>query len=110
MNSSKLTINIVRYDPGTEGTRTVCSYQVPDRPGMTVLEALYYIWAHQDPDLAFRYACKVQRCAACAIRVNGKACLACSTPAKDGMLIEPVSGGRLIRDLVTDIFSNVEGT
>jgi len=103
VSDSQVTINIVRYDPEIEDSRSVCSYQVPDRPGGTVLEALHYIWANQEPDLAFRYGCRVKQCGACVVSVNGKVCLACATPVEDGMFIEPASDQKLIKDLVTDI-------
>lgn len=108
MIEQTLRISIIRYDPDVDAAPVARWYQVPDRRGLTVLEALRYVWENEDPDLAFRYACRVQRCGACKVVVNGRLRLACSTTAEDGMQIEAARGAQLIRDLVTDIFPNTD--
>lgn len=107
MNGRAMRIRITRYDPDVDANPVVRSYKVPVREGLTVLEALYHIWENEDPTVAFRYACKAQRCGVCRVLVDGRVCLACAEPATDGMWIGAVRDGELIRDLVIDVFPNV---
>ncbi|WJR77920.1 2Fe-2S iron-sulfur cluster-binding protein [Bradyrhizobium sp. NP1] len=91
---------------GTEeaGTR-VQQFQVPFAEGMSVLDALIWIRAHEDPTLAVRYSCiNANACKECSLMVDGEVTYACTarlTPA--GAKVEPLEGKTLIRDLVTDI-------
>ena len=58
-----------------------------------------------DASLAFRYSCRVAMCGTCAIRVDGRPALACRTPAlagRDSLLLEPLSGLPVVRDLIVD--------
>jgi succinate dehydrogenase/fumarate reductase iron-sulfur protein len=58
-----------------------------------------------DASIAFRYSCRVAMCGTCAIRVDGRPALACRTPvaaASDGLLLEPLAGLSVVRDLIVD--------
>lgn len=58
-----------------------------------------------DPDLAFRYSCRVAMCGTCALRVDGRPTLACQTrvPRTTAPVrLEPLAGLPVIRDLVVD--------
>ena len=58
-----------------------------------------------DPSLGFRYSCRVAMCGTCAIRVDGRPALACRTPvaaAGDELLLEPLAGLPVVRDLIVD--------
>ena len=58
-----------------------------------------------DPSLAFRYSCRVAMCGTCAIRVDGRPALACRTPVQAGtseLLLEPLAGLPVVRDLIVD--------
>ena len=58
-----------------------------------------------DPSLGFRYSCRVAMCGTCALRVNGQPALACQrpiTPETEELLLEPLAGFPVVRDLVVD--------
>ena len=56
-----------------------------------------------DPSLGFRYSCRVAMCGTCAIRVDGRPALACRTPVGAGaLLLEPLAGLPVVRDLIVD--------
>lgn len=58
-----------------------------------------------DPSIAFRYSCRVAMCGTCAIRVDGRPVLACQTripESADGIVLEPLGGLPVVRDLVVD--------
>ena len=80
-------------------------YEVPVDAETSVQDLLMYISDNLDPTLAFfkHAACKQGLCGRCILRVNGKACLACTTPVPphiDTLTIEPISNERIIRDLM----------
>ena len=57
-----------------------------------------------DPTLGFRYSCRVAMCGTCAVRVDGRPVLACQTrvPQADKLVIEPLAGLPVVRDLIVD--------
>jgi len=58
-----------------------------------------------DPSLGFRYSCRVAMCGTCAIRVDGRPSLACQTPVPpetEELLLEPLAGFHIVRDLMVD--------
>jgi len=97
---------ISRYDPET-GRHYVSTYKVPVIKGTTLLDALLYIKDNLDPTLTFRYSCRMGQCGSCGILVNGKPMLACYTQVldlnSDVIVIEPLPGMPVIRDLVVDV-------
>ena len=54
-------------------------YEVPLRPGFTLLYALFYIQDHFDSTFAFRYSCRGAICGSCGITVDKNPDLACKT-------------------------------
>lgn len=70
----------------------------------TVLDALLAL-QRIDASIAFRYSCRVAMCGTCAVRVDGRPALACRTPvtaANAELLLEPLGGLPVIRDLIVD--------
>lgn len=120
----KLTIK--RQD---ENTILYDTFEVEERPGMTVLEALFQIQEKQDGSLCFRYACRGAVCGSCAMLINRKPGLACRTQLSDSraevvresekedvllkhsdkgegkyeVLVEPLPNLKVIRDLIVDM-------
>ena len=105
-------------------------FQVKEKEGMSVLEALFTIKEGLDGTLAFRYSCRGAVCGSCAVSINGIPRLACRTLVTDVMggervvamdvrgplamprvrktepgevLVEPLPGFKVIKDLVVDI-------
>jgi succinate dehydrogenase / fumarate reductase iron-sulfur subunit/fumarate reductase iron-sulfur subunit len=59
----------------------------------------------RDASIGFRYSCRVAMCGTCAIRVDGRPVLACRTPVGAGterLLLEPLAGLPVVRDLIVD--------
>jgi succinate dehydrogenase / fumarate reductase iron-sulfur subunit len=88
-------------------------YRVPYVEGMVVLDALHYIQANYDGDLAVRWNCKAAKCGSCSAEVNGKPRLTCKTridslPKDEPIRVYPMRAFPLIKDLVTDVSWNYE--
>jgi succinate dehydrogenase/fumarate reductase-like Fe-S protein len=79
------------------------NFAIPASRNISILEALYYIWEHLDPSLAFTYACRIGLCGSCLVQANGHPVLACMTFAEDGMRIGPAEGFKQIRDTVVEL-------
>jgi succinate dehydrogenase/fumarate reductase iron-sulfur protein len=91
-----ISLSIHRSDSGwTE-------YSVPDIEGATVLAILNYIHENMDSTLAFRSGCRMDLCGLCAVEVNGKPAMACTTGVDNGLKIGPLKRLPLVRDLVID--------
>ncbi|WP_440952402.1 succinate dehydrogenase/fumarate reductase iron-sulfur subunit [Methanococcoides sp. FTZ1] len=103
-------------------------FEVEERPGMTVLEALFHVQEKLDGSLTFRYSCRGAVCGSCGMLINRVPRLACRTqvselrkePTNEGnpevlianrkteenndeILIEPLPDLEVIRDLVVDM-------
>jgi len=89
------------------------TYKVPVDEGMVVLDAVHYIQAHYDQDLAVRWNCKAAKCGSCSAEVNGIPSLMCKTrmdrfsPGEE-ITVEPIKTFPLIKDLVTNVSWNYE--
>ncbi|MEM3839391.1 MAG: succinate dehydrogenase iron-sulfur subunit [Candidatus Micrarchaeaceae archaeon] len=97
---------INRFDPETKSIKQETHRLNVDK-NVTVLSALLAIKDTQDPTLAVRYSCRMGICGSCGMVINGKPSLACETnvfeKSSDGeIIVEPMYGHPLIKDLVTD--------
>ncbi|MCW8084603.1 succinate dehydrogenase/fumarate reductase iron-sulfur subunit [Sabulicella glaciei] len=86
----------------------MAEYGVAARENQTVLDVVTEIQREQQPDLAYRFACRVGMCGSCAMEVNGVARWTCRTHvrkvAEDGTLtLRPLANLPVIRDLATDM-------
>lgn len=84
------------------------SYDVPRHESQTVLDVVTFIQRQLQPDLAYRFACRVGMCGSCAMNMNGKARWTCRTHVSkvargDQLEIAPLSNLPVIKDLVTDM-------
>lgn len=75
-------------------------FTIPGEGRTTVLQALHYIYAHVDPGLAFEYSCRYARCGLCAVEINGRPLLACTTFLGEKTIVAPLSNLPPVRDLV----------
>jgi succinate dehydrogenase/fumarate reductase-like Fe-S protein len=80
-------------------------YEVPFEPGQSVLDALRWIRAHNDPTLAIRFSCiNANACKECMIELDGATVYACTARLEPReMTLAPLANKPLIRDLVTEI-------
>ena len=104
-------VRVLRFDPSHDRAPYFDLFQLWVEPGMTVLAVLQRIKETQDSTLTFRAACRSSICGSCALRINGKPVLACSTQVlptlvafwKSSITITPLANLPIIRDLVVDI-------
>jgi len=79
-------------------------YTLEYQEGVTLHDALLYIYREIDPTIAFRpYRCNKGVCMSCLVSVNGKKQQACTTflNPDDRILVGPNIGRPVVRDLVT---------
>ncbi|HMJ64408.1 MAG TPA: succinate dehydrogenase/fumarate reductase iron-sulfur subunit [Candidatus Binatia bacterium] len=72
----------------------------------SVLDLLFALQRGPMPDLSFRFSCRVGMCGSCAMVVNGREELTCSTLAASlgpRLRIEPLRNLPVVRDLVVDL-------
>ncbi len=93
-------ISIQRFDKHQEPSCSVIDYDIPE--GLTLLQALQYIKANDDPTLSFKAGCRSGICGTCALRVNGREELSCSYKPQEADLIEPLQYHPVLRDLIVD--------
>lgn len=84
------------------------TYTVPARQSQTVLDIVTFIQRNIDPELTYRFACRVGMCGSCGMTVNGKPRWTCRTHASkvisDGKLrIEPLRNMKPVKDLAVDM-------
>ena len=102
-------------------------FTIPITPGMTVLEALFYIQDYHDSTLSFRYSCRGAICGSCGMTINKMPQLACKTQVltaneiklpprlpeldfgevewdkENEILVEPLPHMKVLKDLVVDM-------
>jgi succinate dehydrogenase / fumarate reductase iron-sulfur subunit len=79
----QVTITVERFNPETDKEAYRQSYCVEVERDDRVLDALIDIKRNQDATLGFRYSCAHGVCGSDAMRINGRATLACKTLFKD---------------------------
>lgn len=103
VNTDTLRVKVWR-----SANRGLATYDVPRHESQTVLDVVTYIQRQLQPDLAYRFACRVGMCGSCAMNVNGKARWTCRThvskvAVNHELEIAPLSNLPVIKDLVTDM-------
>lgn len=87
------------------------TYKVPVEDGMVILDAIHYIQANEEPDLAVRWNCKAAKCGSCSAEINGMPGLMCATRMErfepgEEIKVQPIKAFPVIKDLVTDVSWN----
>jgi len=96
-----ITVYVKRFDSQKDEEPYIESYEIEEKPGMKVLDALEEINRKYNADISFRSSCKAGQCGSCGVKVNGNGTLACSAKIKDKRLIEPLDFP-VIKDLIVD--------
>ena len=99
--------SIYRYNPETDKEPSMKDYEleIPEGSDMMLLEALILL-KDKDSSLTFRRSCREGVCGSDGMNINGKNGLACITPVsslKEPIVIRPLPGLPVIRDLVVDM-------
>ena len=108
MSVAKLKI----YRGDADGGQEV-EYEVPVEEGMVVLDAIHFVQANYDGDLAVRWNCKAAKCGSCSAEINGMPKLTCKTrldslPLDKPIRVHPLKTFPIMKDLVTDVSWNYE--
>jgi len=97
---------IYRYDPESGVVPAMQTIEVElDGSERMLLDALMKVKA-QDPSLSFRRSCREGVCGSDAMNINGKNGLACLTnmrTLKDPIVLKPLPGLPVVRDLIVDM-------
>ncbi|MBM3359174.1 MAG: succinate dehydrogenase iron-sulfur subunit [Betaproteobacteria bacterium] len=98
--------SIYRYNPEADDKPRMQDYDVALEPAdRMLLDALVRIKAHDDT-LAFRRSCREGVCGSDGMNINGKNGLACITrmaDLKEPVVIRPLPGLPVVRDLIVDL-------
>jgi len=100
--------SIYRYNPDTDHKPYMQDYELAEQevePGMMLLAALLKI-KEQDETLSFRRSCQEGVCGSDGMNINGRNGLACVTPVsslKEPVIVRPLPGMPVVRDLVVDM-------
>ena len=110
----KYTIKVFRFDPDKDKKMgRFETYEIEGNPFDRVLDALHYI-QEKDSTLAFRRSCGHGMCGSDGMTINNRSALACKVLLKDlkqPIVVEPLRGFRVIRDLIVDMepfFENIK--
>jgi succinate dehydrogenase iron-sulfur subunit len=103
---SSLTVSVQRFAPESDARPRFEQHEVEAGENSSVLDVLFALQRGPAPDLAFRFSCRVGMCGSCAMVVNGREQLTCSTlagPLGSKLRIEPLRNLPVVRDLVVDM-------
>jgi succinate dehydrogenase/fumarate reductase iron-sulfur protein len=103
---ANVTISVQRSpkEPGA-GNRFE-THQVEVSSQASILDGLFALQRGPCPDLAFRYSCRVGMCGSCAMVINGREQLTCSTLIQsvgDRLQVQPLRNLPVVRDLAVDL-------
>jgi len=100
-------LSIYRYDPERDPMPRMQDFEVALQPGdRMLLDVILRIKAEQDDSLTLRKSCREGVCGSDAMNINGRNGLACTTPVKglkEPVILRPLPGMPVIRDLVVDL-------
>jgi len=97
---------IYRYDPDADARPRMQDYEMePGHHDRMLLDALQRL-KRIDPGLSFRRSCREGVCGSDAMNINGRNGLACIQPLKslhEPVVLRPLPGFPVIRDLIVDM-------
>jgi succinate dehydrogenase / fumarate reductase iron-sulfur subunit len=102
---AKRTFKIYRYDPDKDAKPYMQTLEVELTTERMLLDALIKL-KELDPTLSFRRSCREGVCGSDAMNINGKNGLACLTNLRtlpDTIVLKPLPGLPVVRDLIVDM-------
>ena len=105
----KLTLSIYRYNSDVDEKPYMKEYEIhtPANVDVMLLTLLERLKAEQDPTLSYRRSCREGVCGSDGMNINGTNGLACVTALSelktDKIVIRPLPGFPVVRDLVVDM-------
>jgi fumarate reductase iron-sulfur subunit len=102
MSDKTIEVKVFRFDPAKDAEPYYQTYDVPLKPGMSIMDALDYIYQNLDGTLAYydHAGCALGICGKCTARINNKPGLLCQTPLTDSVEIDPLNKDKVLKDLV----------
>ena len=97
-----VSLTVEKYDPSRDSAPRLETYHVPYTREMRVLEALDYVVEELGESLSYQWFCGVKKCGMCGVMVNGRQTLGCWEPVQPEMVVRPLAGFPVVRDLVID--------
>src|SRR5438093_7455848 len=101
-----VTVSVQRSAPAAGEKPRFETHAVEMGERASILDTLFALQRGPAPDLAFRYSCRVGMCGSCAMVVNGREQLTCSTLVKSvgpQLKIEPLRNLPVVRDLAVNL-------
>jgi succinate dehydrogenase / fumarate reductase, iron-sulfur subunit len=98
--------HIYRYDPDKDGNPYMQKVEIELEGNERMLLDVLMKLKAQDPTLSFRRSCREGVCGSDSMNINGKNGLACLTnmhTLKDPIVLKPLPGLPVIRDLIVDM-------
>ena len=108
-DNRNIKFSIYRYNPAEDLKPFMKDYEIsiPSNSDPMVLTLLERLKAEQDPTISYRRSCREGVCGSDGMNINGKNGLACITHIgelnSDLIIIRPLPGFPVIRDLVVDM-------
>lgn len=108
-DTRNLTLSIYRYNPEVDAKPYMKDYElaIPVKSDPMLLTLLERLKAEQDSSITYRRSCREGVCGSDGMNINGTNGLACITPMSqlntDKIVIRPLPGFPVIRDLVVDM-------
>src|SRR5882672_6759592 len=102
---SKVTVSVQRSATQPGARVRFETHEVEAAEKASILDTLFALQRGPCPDLAFRFSCRVGMCGSCAMVVNGREQLTCSTLASavgTSLRIQPLRNLPVVRDLAVD--------
>jgi succinate dehydrogenase / fumarate reductase, iron-sulfur subunit len=99
-------LRILRFNPENDEQPRFVDYTVQAEPMDRLLDCLHKVKWYQDGSLALRRSCAHGICGSDAMVINGLNALACKVLVKDlkqPIIVEPMRGLPLVKDLVVDM-------
>jgi len=99
-------VSIYRYDPDRDAKPYMKDYDVPVEEGDRMLLDLLMRVKEMDDSFAFRRSCHEGVCGSDAMNINGTnglACITSLTDLKEPVVLRPLPGLPVIRDLIVDM-------
>ena len=102
----EVNLRVLRYNPETDSAPHFEDYKVEADPTDRILDLLHYVKWYQDGSLAVRRSCAHGICGSDAVVINGVNALACKVLVRDleqPIVVEPIRGLPVHRDLIVDM-------
>ncbi len=99
-------ISVSRYDPDRDERPHLQDYEIALQSSDRMLLDVLIRLKAQDNTLSFRKSCREGVCGSDAMNINGRNGLACITPVRDlhePVVLRPLPGFPIIRDLIVDM-------